>query len=191
MNLTSRPRGPRWVGRTFAGWCLGFLLAILCIVGTDALGFDGLQSPLAIGMGLGVGGMQAALLRSVPIRRRAWTIATVAGLALPFLAADVARQIGRPVPYSLAAYVALGGVSVAVMHGWLLRRARRRALWWTIVTPAGWMLAGSTVWLNHAVLPKTPGLVGALQYVGVVLSGGVLLGAACAIAWRLDQPFTE
>jgi hypothetical protein len=56
--------------------------------------------------------------------------------------------------------------------------------WWAVLTPIGWLLAGSTVWINE-LLPKTPGLIGAGRYIAVVLSGGVVLGVASAVAWRL------
>jgi hypothetical protein len=57
--------------------------------------------------------------------------------------------------------------------------------WWFAITPAGWLLAGSTVWLNELLPRNVTGLLGAGRYLAVVLSGGVVLGAACAVAWRL------
>jgi hypothetical protein len=72
---------------------------------------------------------------------------------------------------------------------WRLLRALPAggAAWWPIITPIGWLLAGSTVWINE-LLPRTRGLIGAGRYIAVVLSGGVVLGVAAAVAWRLNQP---
>jgi hypothetical protein len=41
----------------------------------------------------------------------------------------------------------------------------------------GWTLAASTAAFNERFLPRIPGLIGALLYVGVILMGGVALGA--------------
>jgi hypothetical protein len=40
----------------------------------------------------------------------------------------------------------------------------------------------------NELLPRTRGLIGAGRYIAVVLSGGVVLGVAAAVAWRLNQP---
>ena len=174
-----------WVARTFLGWCLGFVLAIVFVIVADGAGASGLQSPLPIGMGLGVGLLQGRGLASRlgPVRR--WVTATSAGLAVPFVVADLSNAIGAPVPYALAVYVAIGGVVASAFQWTLLRAVVARPSWWLLLTPVGWLLGGSTVWINERLLPKTPGLIGALQYVSVVLSGGVVLGLACAVAWRL------
>jgi hypothetical protein len=173
----------RWIGRTFLRWCLGFALAIAFLICTDSLGLSGLQSPLALGMGLGVGWSQARLLPTRPEAARRWIVSTALGLAAPFATWDVLRLSGVLLPYSLAGFVAVGGVLVGLLQQRLLRDVAR-AGWWAAITPIGWLLAGSTVWINE-VLPKPRGVVGAVQYVSVVLSGGAVLGVACAIAWGL------
>lgn len=176
-----------WVSRTFLGWCLGFVFAIAFVVVADGVGAPGLQSPLPVGMGLGVGLLQGRWLASRLGHAGRWVIATSSGLALPFLVADLSHLLGTPVPYALAAYVAAGGVVAAAFQWLLLRAVVASPVWWLLVTPVGWLLGGSTVWINERLLPKTPGLIGALQYVSVVLSGGLVLGIACVLAWRLAE----
>lgn len=175
----------RWISRTFLGWVTGFVLAIGLILAVEGLGLRGVQFPLALGMGLGVGLFQARPLTPWLGRSCPWVVATTLGLTLPFVTADLLQYLGSPLPYSLAGYVALGGLLAGALQWRLLRGLVGRAAWWLAVTPAGWLLAGSTVWINELLLPRTPGLVGALRYVAVVLSGGVVLGAASALAWRL------
>jgi hypothetical protein len=174
-----------WILRTFLGWTAGFVLAIACIIAVDSLGVSGMQSPLPLGMGLGVGMLQARLVAPMIGRRREWVLATTIGLTLPFLIADVGRLLGGALPYSLAAYVALGGVLAAALQERLLCRAAVAGTWWwLIVTPIGWLLAGSTVWVAEWLPKNVTGLIGAGRYVAVVLSGGVVLGVAGAAAWR-------
>jgi hypothetical protein len=185
-NLTGR-----WIARTFAGWSAGFVLAILLIVVAESIGLRDVQFPLALGMGAGVGLFQSRLTGLHFGVRRRWILATAAGLTLPFLLSDILRMAGRPLPYSLAGFVALGGLLTALLQWPLLRRALgRAAAAWVPVTTAGWMSAGSTVWLNEHVLPKTPGLLGALQYIAVVLAGGLILGAAGAVLLHAALPAT-
>jgi hypothetical protein len=177
----------RWVLGTFAGWTAGFLLAILFIIVVDSLGILQTQSPLALGMGVGVGMAQARLLASVVRRRAAWIAATALGLAAPFLVADVASALGRDVPYHLAAYVAIGGLVVAVAQWALLSRFSDDAALWLVASPVGWMLASATViasdgWIRR--IPGIPGIVTALIYVAIILGGGLLLGLCTAPAAR-------
>lgn len=174
----------RWVPATFLGWTAGLILAIAFVIAVDAAGISGAQSPLALGMGLGVGLVQGRLVAPLLGGARGWIATTSLGLSLPFVLADVLRLIGLALPYSLAAFVGIGGALVGGLQWRLFRRlAVARTGWWPVITPIGWILAGSTVWLNEW-LPKTPGLIGAGRYLAVVLSGGLVLGLAAAVAWR-------
>jgi hypothetical protein len=104
-------------------------------------------------------------------------VATTIGLALPFVLADLLRFVGNPVPYSLAGYVAIGGVLAGVLQWRLLRpRAGLRTMWWPALTPIGWILAASTVWVAEWLPRNVPGVLGAGRYLAVVLSGGLGAG---------------
>jgi hypothetical protein len=140
-------------------------------------------------MGLGVGLLQGRMLAPLLAGGRSWVAATMLGLSLPFVLADLLRLLGSPLPYSLAGYVALGGVLAGALQWRLLRTlAATGTAWWAVVTPIGWLLASSTVWINELLPRKPGGLIGAGRYIAVVLSGGVVLGVASWVAWRLMRP---
>jgi hypothetical protein len=96
-------------------------------------------------------------------------------MGAPFVVFDVAGLLRSPIEYSLPISVALGGVLVGVWQWRLLRGSGPRAALWIPASAFGWSIAGATA-LNNMFLPRIPGLVGALVYVGVVLVGGVVLG---------------
>lgn len=174
----------RWIARTFLGWCAGVVLGILFIIGVESLGVREVQFPLAMGMGLGVGRLQARVLQPLRVTARQWIGATTIGLSAPFAVADLLQQLDRPLPFSLVGYVALGGTLAGALQWRLLRPRGTPAMWWLAITPIGWLLGASTVWVSEAV-PRTLGLIGALLYLAIVMSGGLVLGAAGAIALRL------
>lgn len=66
----------------------------------------------------------------------------------------------------------------------LLRQYVGKAAWWIPASLIGWAGAGATVALNDNVLPRIPGVLGALIYIAVVLSGGVVLGATTGAVLR-------
>ncbi len=176
--------GGRWVVRTFAGWTVGFVLAIVLLIASESIGMPAVQFPLALGMALGVGAFQARVLRAAHPASSGWTMATALGLSAPFVVFDVLQLAGVGLPFSLPVHVALGGVAAAILQWRLIRRHEAHAWWWLVATPPGWLLAGSTVWISE-LLPRTAGLVGALIYVMIILAGGVVLGLAGVLAWRL------
>jgi hypothetical protein len=179
----------RWIAVTFLGWTAGFLLAILFLVGVESVGIRQTQSPLALGMGAGVGFVQARMLSQYLGARAPWLAATALGLAAPFIITDILRVVGVPLPYSLPAFVAIGGIFASVLQWRLLRKITRRASLWLFASPVGWMLGGSTVWINDRWLPRIPGLVGALLFVLIILMGGVILGACTApVLAELREP---
>jgi len=165
------------------GWALGIVAGVGLIILVESAGVMALQTPLVIGVALGISTQQYRALRPALSHSRArWVIASCLGLAAPFVLADVARTAGRPLPFDLVRFVILGGVIASVLQWRMLRTSVQRAGGWIIASPAGYIAAASTVWLNDQVLPKTPGIVGALQYLGVILAGGVLFGIFSALA---------
>ena len=174
----------RWVVGTFGGWTLGFALAIAFILAAEGMGLRETQFPLALGMGVGVGFMQGRLVAPVVGDRRRWWIATALGLALPFAVADIAGRLDLSVGYSLAPYVVLGGITAGLLQWRILRANARRAVLWIGASGLGWALAAATVYFNDRHLPRIPGIVGALLYIGVILIGGILLGLVGALGFR-------
>ncbi len=174
----------RWTVITFAGWCGGFVLALVLIVLVESLGAPSTQSPLPLGMGIGVGLAQARLLGAWAGTRRRWVTTTALALAAPFVVSDLAQIGGAPLPYRLWLWVAIGGLCVSVCQWALLRARAGGAEWWLVTSPPGWLLAGATALVADRYLPRIPGIVGALLYLGIVLGGGVLLGVCTAMGRR-------
>lgn len=159
------------------GWAAGIVAGIALIVLAESVGIRQTQAPLVLGVALGVSEAQFRALRPVLAgARMRWLLASCLGLAGPFAVVDASVELGRALPYDLAAFVILGGILLSVLQWNVLRHRVGQAGSWLLASPAGYLAAASTIWLNERVLPKTPGIVGALQYLGVILAGGVLLG---------------
>lgn len=174
----------RWVAATFAGWVVGFGLVLVLSALSGLMGLGGTQFPVGLGMGAGVGLLQARLVGRRVGGARPWLVASAGGMAAPFVASDLASVLGVPVPYSLSACVALGGLVVGLLQWRVLARVSSDARWWIVAAPVGWTLAASTVFIADRFLPRIPGLLGASAYVAIVLTGGVALGAVGAHALR-------
>jgi hypothetical protein len=172
----------RWVRASFAGWALGFLLVLLLIAVSGVVGLGSTQFPVGLGMGLGVGAIQGGVTEPLGVRRVRWLRASALGLAAPFIVNDVLQVIWPRLPFSLPLLIALGGLLTGVLQWRLLRGILGRAEAWIVASVAGWSLAGTTVMINERFLPKIPGIVGALLYIGVVLAGGIALGAVGGLA---------
>jgi len=167
----------RWTRATFLGWSLGFLLILVCIAVSSGVGLGDTQFPIGLGMGLGVGLIQRRLIAERTGTSAGWLPATALGLTAPFVAHDISKLLGLPVPYSLAASIVAGGLVVGVLQWRILRRHSSRAARWIVASLLGWTLASSTVVLNDKVMPRIPGIVGALIFIAVILVGGIILGA--------------
>ncbi|MGH7469330.1 MAG: hypothetical protein ACRENP_15365 [Longimicrobiales bacterium] len=64
----------------------------------ETIGIGGAQVLVGAGMGTGVGLLQMRVMRNVVHRSAPWFWSCVAGLALPFLATDIAKAAGSSVP---------------------------------------------------------------------------------------------
>lgn len=169
-------KGPQWVLHTFLGWILGFALMLLLIGVSGMVGLGDTQFPIGLGMGAGVGIMQARLIGRLGADGRRWSLASALGMAAPFLVGDVAKLTPYTVPFSLALYIVFGGILTGILQWPVLRPVGRRAPEWIGVAAVGWTLASVVIPFNETYLPRIPGITGALLYVGVVLVGGVILG---------------
>jgi len=196
MNTTALAAGPkpvasRWIGATFAGWCAGFVLSILFLVAIESVGIPNTQFPLALGMGLAVGFTQGRVLAPRLGGRWRWILTSSIGLAAPFIVMDLFQAFGVDVPYALAAYIGIGGLAVGVLQAGVLSAIAQRAVWWVPSAAAGWVLAGSSVFVAERFIPPgIVGIAGLLLYVGIILLGGIALGAVEAMALHriVDAP---
>jgi hypothetical protein len=174
----------RWTRATFIGWSLGFALILLFIALSGLVGLGESQFPIGLGMGVGVGWLQGRLLATQLGSNARWLRATALGLTAPFLARDLTKLMGLHLPYALPGAVVVGGLTAGLLQWRVLRAHAARSAWWIPVSMLGWTLAGSTVVFNDKVLPKTPGVIGALIYIGIILIGGIFLGATTGLALR-------
>ena len=172
----------RWVRASFAGWALGFLLVLVIIAISGAIGLGSTQFPVGLGMGLGVGAIQGGVMERLGVRRVSWLRASALGLATPFVVNDVLQVIWPRIPFSLPLLIVFGGLLAGILQWRLIRRVVLRGEAWILASVAGWSIAGSTVFINERFLPRIPGIVGALLYIGVVLAGGIALGAIGGVA---------
>ena len=185
----TRLLGP-WIRATWAGWALGVPLVILLALTGESLGIGPLQFPVGLGMGIGVGFMQGRVVRNLLGEAAPWRWSCALGLALPFLAADVAQQAGRAVPYSLYLAVALGGLIVGIWQALLLRRRFSRVGWWVAASVVGWSLAAGLGAVADG-LPRSHavrGIWGALAYLGIVAGGGLALGVVTGLVLLWMRP---
>ncbi|HKV74040.1 MAG TPA: hypothetical protein VJN95_05950 [Gemmatimonadales bacterium] len=169
----------RWIRATWFGWLLGIpAVAVLALLG-ELLGLGGAQGWVGAGMGIGVGVLQARALRPVGVGMTPWVTATALGLAAPFLAIDLIRLLGGHVPYYLLICVAVGGWTVGALQARLLAGPRGR---WVVASAFGWLLAAVAAWSADALFRshRVAGVIGALEYLGLLACGGGLLGFVTA-----------
>lgn len=175
----------RWTRATFVGWSLGFALILLFIAMSGMVGLGDSQFPVGLGMGVGVGLRQRRVIAELFGTGAGWLGASAVGMTAPFLARDIARLLSLAIPYALAGAVLVGGLAVGVLEWRVLRRHLQGASRWVPASLFGFALAGSTLIFNDKVLPRIPGVVGALLFIGVILVGGVFLGATTG--WVLQR----
>jgi hypothetical protein len=174
----SQPFVARWIRVTFLGWVLGFALVLLLIALSEGVGLGDTQFSIGLGMGAGVGWLQARAIAANLGGRRRWFAASTLGLTAPLAISDAADLLSAAQPYYLPLFIVLGGLLVGSLQWLILRRGGRRAHAWIPATTLAWSLAGSMVFVSDQLIPKIPGIVGALLYVTPILLGGLLLGAA-------------
>lgn len=176
-----------WLRATSVGWLLGVpLIVVLALLG-EAVGIGGQQWLVGAGMGAGIGLMQGRAIRPLLGRAAPWFWSSAGGLALPFLVTDLSKLTPWSLPYSLYVVVAIGGVIVGGWQALLLRRAASRAGWWVPASLVGWSLAALVAALPDRLLTAQAirGVPALLLYLGIVATGGVVLGAVsgATLAW--------
>jgi len=176
-----------WVLATWAGWILGMACTILLAVTAELLGTDGSQWPVGVGMGAGVGLMQATLLRRLGVKMSVWFWSSCLGLALPFLAIDVASAMNIARGHSLLISIAVGGTVSGVFQAFVLQRHLRWAPSWAAGSLVCWALAGGASMAADLIQRQTElrGVSGAIAFLGVTASGGLVLGMTSAVILRL------
>lgn len=172
----------RWIAHTLVGWILGVPLLLGLSVLFEAVGIDHANAPVGLGMGAAIGLLQARALRTAGVRAQAWWVATLAGVALPFLIADLARRLGYPLPDLVYPFAAVGGLLASLLQLRAWPALRPRGAGWVVASTFGWLLACGSVALADLLSHRLHfiGLGGALAYLGIAGSGGLPLGIATA-----------
>lgn len=162
-----------WIRATALGWLLGFVLVVVLAMVWDTI-VGGAQFMVGVGMGAGVGYMQARVVKAWTGRIRPWFWTSTIGMGVPFLLWDVSSATGMQASYSLPLCVLLGGLLTGTFQHRLLRPRFSRTVWWIPACVSGWGLpAGLLALGDFGVLPTVGGALPAI----VMLSGGLLLGA--------------
>jgi hypothetical protein len=162
----------RWVKATALGWLLGFVLVLVLAVAWDQLG-GGAQFMVGVGMGAGVGFVQARVVEEWVARTSHWTWATTVGMGLPFLAWDLGAAVGVDGFFSLSSCVVAGSLLVGVLQSRLLRVGFQRTALWVPASLVGWGLPAAAVAVGDSGVLSG---AGALVSVGAMFVGGAILG---------------
>ncbi len=175
----------RWVRGTFAGYLLGFVFVLLGSMAGDLIGLPGSDFIIGIGMGVGVGYVQGRMAKQLLGANWRWMWATVIGLGVPFLVEDLIAAAWSEFDslHSLQLDVAICGLFVGLLQRRILRSHSERANWWVPISVVGWTLAAWTASVNFT------GSLDAILNLGMILMGGVVLGAVTggALVWMLRR----
>lgn len=180
LDINSPQCFGQWTRLTWAGWVLGVPCIIALALMGEAIGIGGAQFLVGTGMGAGVGFMQGRALKNVLQAFAPWFWSCMAGLGAPFLVTDIAKALGRDLPYSLYIYVALGGLLAGIWQWRLLRSRFHHAGWWVLASTLGWSLAAGAAALANA--QPLRGIWGALLFLAITAGGGLILGAVTGMA---------
>ena len=178
-----------WTRATWVGWVLGVPCVVVLALLGEALGIGGVQVLVGAGMGTGLGFMQSRALRGVLPKPRLWFWSCAFGLALPFLAFDLAKAAEWKITYSLYVCVVLGGLIVGIWQALILRTRFHNTVWWAIASVVGWSATSGMAALSESLSRSHSlrGLGGALAYLGIIASGGLILGLITGVprVWLL------
>lgn len=168
-----------WIKATFIGWFLGIILIFVLSSLFDAIGIEGFQFFLGIGMGAGVGFMQGRLLRTSGFVNTSWLWTSVVGMGLPFIISDLLIIYGD---LSLGSYyipvcIASGSVMVSFLQYVYLTKFSPRAWRWILGCSLGWILAGVTVFaIDYTKHITDQVMVLFFLNLYLILGGGIILG---------------
>lgn len=171
---TDRRLARAWIKASTLGWILGFVLVIAISLLFDALGASA-QFMVGVGMGAGVGFMQARVLHQWLGSSAPWTATSAFGLGLPFILGDLLDVAGVEHLYSLPIYVLMGGLIAGVLQAKLLRSHASGVSRWIPACVVAWGVPAGIVLLNDAQL--LPPVVSGLLFLALILFGGVVVGA--------------
>lgn len=168
--VTDRPTlVARWVRATTLGWLLGFLLVVLLALAWDLVG-GGAQFVVGVGMGAGVGLLQARVVGPRVPSKRAWAVASTVGMGAPFALWDLGSIAGLGALFSLPVCALAGALFAGLLQARLLGDSARPR--WVLASVLGWGIPVGLMAVGDA-LPRGPGSVLSLP---AMFFGGAVLG---------------
>ncbi|NUN68183.1 MAG: hypothetical protein HUU02_00560 [Bacteroidetes bacterium] len=174
----------RWITACFLGWLAGIFLVILTSGTFDAIGLEGYQFYLGLSMGLSVGVLQWRLLHRTHGIGSGWLIASIVGVAVPFLLFDLLKKYGGMTtgPEALQYSTALGGAAAALWQTLILRREGFSASRWLFAGWSGWVLGTATVLaIDYTKYLSSNNLVLFALNLLLMIAGGAVYGAVTAV----------
>ncbi len=171
----------RWVWFTALGWLTGFACTMLIIFLFEALHI-GNQSMIGIGMGAGVGLIQALLLKRYQLSGKHWFWSTFIGMSVPYLLYDLVSLFISMRPETiLPIATALGGLLAGTLQYYtVLKPHPGSSRYWILLTAVGWLLAhGFLLFLfaNEKLKQlEVPVILILVFAISCILSGGPILG---------------
>jgi hypothetical protein len=159
----------RWVRATTIGWLLGFLLVILLAMAWDLVA-GGAQFMVGVGMGGGVGLMQARVVGARVPSQRAWVVASTVGMGAPFVLWDLGSIAGLGALFSLPVCALAGALFAGLLQARLLGGPARPR--WVLASVLGWGIPVALMAVGDA-LPRGPG---SLLSLPAIFFGGAVLG---------------
>lgn len=171
----------RWVRATTVGWLLGLALVVVLAMVWNMIGGEA-QFMVGVGMGAGVGYMQARVVGAWVDSTRQWLWMSIIGMGFPFVLWDFGAVAGIEAFFSLPRCVLVGGLLVGVLQQRLLRLRFERASWWIPACVVGWGLPAGMIALGDSSL--LPGPLSLLSFIAIFF-GGLILGAVTgrALVW--------
>lgn len=183
MTDASLPPTPfplgRWVKVMTAGWLLGLALLLALAMAWNVTGLES-QWMVGAGMAAGVALLQARFLGG-RIRKRAWVIASIVTMAIPFVLWDVSRAVQVPLIPGLPAAAAIGSILLGLVQGRMLWNGGRPIGLWTFANLLGWGIPVGIMGLGEAAV--LGGWGGILSTMTMFL-GGAVLGLCTGTALR-------
>jgi len=180
FNLTKHATLKRWTKLSTIGWLLGFVLVLAGSISVEAIGFDGFQLMVGVGMGAGVGIVQSRMVKMWDSSPQRWIVASTMGMGAPFLVTDVATILldGLSQSFAVLAFDVIAGALLAsILQQRLLPAQFKNVNWWIFATVIGWVIAGGFSASGPLYDSVFSGrwLLFVLN-LGVLCSGGIILG---------------
>ena len=169
-----------WIWFTTAGWFTGFALTLLIGLPLEALGI-GNQAMIGIGMGAGVGLLQARLLRRYGISGKIWFWTSFIGMSIPYIFYDLpAEKIHMRPEEVLPIVTAMGSLLVGgLQYSYQLKSISKKSKSWIVLTCVGWTLAHfllNALDFNFIKQLNLPVSFNVLLAVALIVGGGPVLG---------------